>query len=250
MNKKTSPNARAIDMNRRQWLKTSGTALAGALGAASLGSLMLGARPAYAAGLQGAGLRLPVRRQRRPEHHRADRTPRATTSTPRFAPDWRCRRRACCRLAGSDFGLHPGAGGARARLGRRQARTGVQRRPAVCAVDQGAVPRRRGRQRPDPRQPVFALRPAGAVGNRHHRFAGAHRLGRSRAARCWRRSTRSSSLGGNGRFGLESLRTAAGAARTGCHVRRLRHLARGPDVCTQPTAQGGARLPCTPTRRT
>ena len=51
MNKTTlnqSP-ARTTDLQRRHWLKTSGATLAGALGAASLGNLMLGARPAYAA---------------------------------------------------------------------------------------------------------------------------------------------------------------------------------------------------------
>ena len=45
----TQAMASHVDLQRRRWLKTSGTALAGALGAAGIGQLMLGAKPAHAA---------------------------------------------------------------------------------------------------------------------------------------------------------------------------------------------------------
>ena len=111
MNKKTSPDALAgtagaIDLTRRRWLKTSGATLAGALGAGSLGSLMLGAKPAYAAdykalvcvflygGNDGLNTIVPTDTTRYNQYAAV----RAGLALPKAS---------LLSLAGTDFGLHP-----------------------------------------------------------------------------------------------------------------------------------------------
>ncbi len=112
MNKQSQQNpmkndaARTIDLQRRRWLKTSGTALAGALGAASIGQLLLGAKPAYAAdykalvcvflygGNDGLNTIVPTDATRHSQYSGV----RAGLALPRAS---------LLNLAGSDYGLHP-----------------------------------------------------------------------------------------------------------------------------------------------
>ena len=112
MNKKTPPAVAAvaaidpIDVNRCRWLKTSGATLAGALGAASLGNQMLGARPAYAAdykalvcvflygGNDGLNTIVPTDTARYAQYSGV----RAGLALPKAS---------LLSLAGSDYGLHP-----------------------------------------------------------------------------------------------------------------------------------------------
>ena len=96
----------AIDLQRRRWLKTSGTALAGALGAASIGNLMLGAQPAYAAdykalvcvflygGNDGLNTIVPTDTARYAQYSGV----RAGLALPKTS---------LLAMAGTDYGLHP-----------------------------------------------------------------------------------------------------------------------------------------------
>ena len=106
MNKTLLNDAATIDLQRRRWLKTSGTALAGALGAASLGQLLLGAKPAYAAdykalvcvflygGNDGLNTVVPTDASRYAQYSGV----RAGLALPQAS---------LLALAGTDYGLHP-----------------------------------------------------------------------------------------------------------------------------------------------
>jgi uncharacterized protein (DUF1501 family) len=95
-----------IDPHRRRWLKRSGTALAGAFGAASLGHLLLGAKPAYAAdykalvcvflygGNDGLNTIVPTDTTRYNQYSGV----RAGLALPKAS---------LLTMAGSDYGLHP-----------------------------------------------------------------------------------------------------------------------------------------------
>jgi uncharacterized protein (DUF1501 family) len=102
----TEPQAAAIDLSRRRWLATSGTALAAALGAGSLGNLLLGTGTAHAAdykalvcvflygGNDGMNMVVPTDLER----HRQYAGVRGELALPRAG---------LLGLQGSDFGLHP-----------------------------------------------------------------------------------------------------------------------------------------------
>lgn len=93
-------------LTRRAWLQRSGGLAAGALGATGLGSLLLGARPAYAAdykalvcvflygGCDGMNLVVPTDLARHNQY--------AAVRGPLGLP-----RGSLVALAGSDYGLHP-----------------------------------------------------------------------------------------------------------------------------------------------
>jgi len=95
-----------VDLQRRRWLKASGTALAGALGAASIGQLLLGARPAHAAdykalvcvflygGNDGLNTVVPTDLARHGQYSAV----RAGLALPRTS---------LLPLTGTDYGLHP-----------------------------------------------------------------------------------------------------------------------------------------------
>ena len=104
----------ALTMNRRDFLRRTAALSAAGL-AVNLDLLSLTAQRGGER-LQGAGLRLPVRRRRRQQHPRADGHARATAHTLPSAARTRAsssRKPSCCRSRRSPptrdtpFGLHP-----------------------------------------------------------------------------------------------------------------------------------------------
>ena len=93
-----------MQVTRREFLLQTGQACLGyALGAAAFAAGVAALQPDQRAGagvrLQGAGLRVPGRRQRRQQHGRPARARPSTTPTRRCAAPraWRSRATACCR---------------------------------------------------------------------------------------------------------------------------------------------------------
>ena len=111
-----------------------------------------GATPRRAAGgrLQGAGLRLPLRRQRLQQHPRAARAPTTPpTPAPRGAlalPGVAPADHAASAATAGDWGLHPPLAGLQALFEQERLALVAQRRPAGRAGDAGASTSRAARR--------------------------------------------------------------------------------------------------------
>ena len=152
-------------MDRRDFLRRVRRALRRRARRESRSPFARRARADGASRLQGAGLRVPVRRHRRQQRARSRSTPRAMRSTPPCAARTRAsrsRKPSCCRSrrrnVGTPFGLHPALDGDPSAVRERQARAARQRRNADAADDPGAV---RGRRAAG--EPLLAFGPADAV---------------------------------------------------------------------------------------
>ena len=190
--------------------------------------------------LQGAGVRLPLWRQRWPQHGRAQRR-HTLWPVRRRAP--RPRPPAGEPAADERHQLRPAprACRARARLGGWRSRARLQRRHAGAAAHQEPVPRATREFARQAGQPLLALRPADRVGDREHQPAHAQRLGRAGVGRA--RHRQPGDLGGRQHpLRPHRIGVAARAARhAGRCVRRLRAHARGAAVRALRGAQGCAQ---------
>ena len=185
------PNTRWSDETRspRSSSRRAGALSAGGLAAWRRRALSSPSRQAQSARLQGARVRVPVRRHRRQQPRDPDRHRRATRNTRRCAP-WSSGVNIAQARAAADPARGPR---------RRSACIRARRAPAAVRAGQARGPRQRGHaqrahdEAPNyfaeaPRQPLLALRPAAQWQSSVSSGAERARAGAGASPTRWRRS--------------------------------------------------------------